>query len=67
MRHECGCGGTIPAGRWAIGFRICLECGDWVAKQRVFTVGPGHKSNYHLVTNLQELKQLNPKGSNDNG
>jgi len=63
MNHECKCGGTISPKRWALGFRVCLECGDWVASQRKFTVAPGHKSNYHLVTNLQELKQLNPKRS----
>jgi len=66
MNHECKCSNTISEERWALGYRICLECGDWVASQRKFTVAPGHKSNYHLVTNLQELKQLNPKRSNDN-
>ena len=63
MRHECDCGGTIPQGRWDLGYRVCLECGDWVAKQRKFTIAPGHKSNYHLISNPQELKQLNPKRS----
>jgi len=61
--HECKCSNTISEerdGRWVT---VCLECGDWIASQRVFTAAPGHKSNYHLVTNLQELKQLNPKRS----
>jgi hypothetical protein len=61
MRHECKCGGTIPAGRWDIGFELCLECGEWVASQKKHTIVPMHKSNYTVVTNLEELKQINPK------
>ena len=39
----------------------CLPCGEKVAKQRKFTVVPQNKSNYMLVTDLDILKQLNPK------
>jgi hypothetical protein len=61
MRHECGCGGTIAPERYKLGYQVCLECGDWVAKQRKHTIIPMHKSNYTVVTNLEELKQINPK------
>jgi len=63
MRHECKCGGTIPAGRWDIGFELCLECGDWVASQKKWTVVNGHKSSFFVVSDLQDLKGLNPKRS----
>lgn len=61
MNHKCKCGGTIPAGRWSLGYRVCLECGDRVAGQRKHTIIPMHKSNYTVVTNREELKQINPK------
>jgi len=44
-----------------IGFNCCLACGDVIAKERRFTVAPLNKSNYVLITDLQTLKQLNPK------
>lgn len=58
---ECGCGGSISPARWALGYRICLECGDWVARQKVWTVTHGHKSSFFVVTDRETLKQLNPK------
>ena len=41
MNHECKCGGTIPAGRWDIGFELCLE-----AKEVALTLQP---SWLHIV------------------
>jgi hypothetical protein len=61
MRHECKCGNTIAPERYQLGFRVCLECGDWIARQRRHTIIPMHKSNYTVVTNRDELKQINPK------
>jgi hypothetical protein len=61
MNHECKCGGAISEGRWRLGIRVCLECGDWIASQRRHTIIPMHKSNYTVVTNRDELKQINPK------
>lgn len=58
------CGETIePQKRVDLGYRICLFCGDDVAKQERagWTVVPMNKSNYILVTNPETLKQLNPK------
>jgi len=63
MRHECGCGGTIAPERYKLGYRVCLECGDWVAKQRKWTVVNGHKSSFFVVSDLNDLKGLNPKRS----
>lgn len=41
----------------------CIECGDKKAKAKakLYTVVPMNKSNYQLVTNMEILKQLNPK------
>jgi hypothetical protein len=39
----------------------CMPCAEKIAKQRKFTVVPQNKSNYMLVTDLDILKQLNPK------
>ena len=41
----------------------CIECGDTLAKRKasMYTVVPMNKSNYQLVTNMEILKQLNPK------
>lgn len=62
-KHLCrNCGDTIPTGRWALGYKFCLPCGDEVAKGRVFTVAPMHKSNYVCITNMEDLKGLNNKG-----
>lgn len=58
------CGDTItPQKRVDLGYRVCLRCGDGVAKQEraSWCVAPMNKSNYILVTNPETLKQLNPK------
>jgi hypothetical protein len=42
----------------------CMGCGEELAKARtkLYTVAPMHKSNYMLITNLDDLKGLNNKG-----
>lgn len=55
------CGGDYPDRRRELGYRTCLECGDYHARQVQHTSVPLNKSNYVLVTNPAELKQLNPK------
>lgn len=63
MKHLCReCGETIPKGRADLGYRLCLEHGDEVAKNRKFTIAPMHKSNYVCITNMEDLKGLNNKG-----
>lgn len=39
----------------------CMQCGEKIAKERKFTVAPLNKSNYMLFTDMEMLKQLNPK------
>lgn len=59
------CGDTItPQKRVDLGYRVCLSCGDGVAKQERagWCVVPyTNKGAYMLVTNPDHLKQLNPK------
>jgi ribosomal protein L37AE/L43A len=56
------CGNTYNAERLAIGYAICMSCGDELASKVVRTVAPMHKSNYVLVTNRADLVGLNNKG-----
>lgn len=63
LSHLCReCGDEIETKRWALGYKHCLVCGDFLAKERKFTVAPMHKSNYMLITDLTDLKGLNNKG-----
>lgn len=56
------CGVTYDALRLRLGYAICMSCGDDLANKVVRTVAPMHKSNYVLVTNMEDLKGLNNKG-----
>ena len=55
----CACGACISEGRMALGYTMCLECGETKANQKRHTVVPMPKSNYILVTDLSLLKGLN--------
>jgi predicted nucleic acid-binding Zn-ribbon protein len=55
------CGEPFAKGRHSIGYKVCLDCGNDQAKKRKFTIAPINKSNYMLVTDMELLKQLNPK------
>jgi hypothetical protein len=59
----CICGDVVPPRRAALGYRLCLPCGESLAvKTRVsWCVVPMNKSNYVLVTDPTILRQLNPK------
>jgi len=60
--HECGCGELIEEGRWDIGYRVCLECGDSIAKQKKWTVAiPYSKGAYQLIHDPKDLFFTNPK------
>ena len=54
---------TYAAERLAIGYAICMPCGDDLATKANTkrTVVPMNKSNYMMVTDMTILKQLNPK------
>ncbi len=57
----CACGDEIDPRRVALGYHLCPVCGDREARRIKRCVVPLNKSNYVLVTNRTELKQLNPK------
>lgn len=65
MLGECRvCGDEVSEGRMALGYKLCLFCGEEQARQdrRLWTVAPMHKSNYTLITNRADLVGLNNKG-----
>ena len=39
----------------------CEGCGEGAAREKRHTIAPINKSNYMLITDLSQLKQLNPK------
>ena len=55
------CGDTYSAKRANVGYNICMPCGDAQARAHIRTIVPMHKSNYMLFTDMQDLKELNPK------
>ena len=56
------CDEQYPTARWALGYKVCMDCGDELASRTVRTIVPMHKSNYFLCTNLEDLKGINNKG-----
>jgi hypothetical protein len=38
-----------------------MDCGETLARQVQHTIAPINKSSYMLISNAEELKQLNPK------
>lgn len=65
--YECAndyCQELIPPARYALGYRVCLACGDRQAKneRKLWCIAPMHKSNYMLITDKADLKGLNNKG-----
>ena len=61
--HNCVvCEGVVAQPRWELGYRLCLKCGEYQARQRKHTIAPLHKSNYMVISNRAELLGLNNKG-----
>lgn len=58
---QCACGDEIDPRRWALGYRECMACGEEKARKVTRPSAPISKSNYVLITNREQLKQLNPK------
>lgn len=56
-------GGYVPHARYKLGYSTCLSCGDLQAREKASkrTIAPMDKSNYMFITDLEMLKQLNPK------
>ena len=62
-RPRCNiCDDTYAAKRANAGYQVCMPCGDAVARATIRTIVPMHKSNYVLITNLDDLKGINNKG-----
>ena len=59
---DCVCGERFSEARFALGYRVCLACGDKQARDRKFTVVPMHKSNYIALFNRNDLQGINNKG-----
>ena len=59
------CDGDVSAGRWELGYRVCLFCGEKaaVSERKTLCVVPMAKSNYVYVRSgeqgLAMLKGLN--------
>ena len=56
------CGEDFPSGRYDLGYRVCLDCGDEIARDRKFCVVPMHKSNYVAIFDRELLTGVNQKG-----
>lgn len=56
------CDGDIHPHRAALGFDVCLPCGEYLARQRKHCTVPLHKSNYIVITDKRELVGINNKG-----
>jgi hypothetical protein len=57
------CGDYYTDRRLDLGYRTCLGCGDVEARAMTFCTAPLNKSNYVLISNVEDLKGLNPKRS----
>lgn len=55
------CEEPIAPRRAQLGYAHCLACGDRLARRTVRTVAPMAKSNYYLITQPSQLRELNPK------
>lgn len=67
-KAECRvCGEQYPTARWALGYKMCLPCGESESKRVVRTIVPMHKSNYMMITDMTDLKGINNKGGYHNG
>ena len=55
------CGDKFDDRRLNLGYNTCLPCGDHVAQTVRWLAAPLNKSNYVLISNLEDLKGLNPK------
>jgi ribosomal protein L37AE/L43A len=55
------CGGYIAHERYRLGYKTCLQCGEAAARNKKHTIAPINKSNYMYISDLSQLKQLNPK------
>lgn len=62
-KQTCTCcyAATVPPARAALGYHTCLSCGEKAASKVRHCSAPINKSNYYYVSDLDVLKQTNPK------
>ena len=69
---KCGCGNEIHPERWALGFKICLNCGEKFAAKRkpLGYICYGHKTAGEIVItskagfdNYKKISHRQNKGS----
>jgi len=56
------CCEPYPAGRAALGYDTCLDCGDAAAasERAAWCISlAGHKQGYTLITRKEQLKEIN--------
>ena len=58
------CGDDVRPQRWALGYRLCLPCGEEQARQErtSWCIVPMHKSNYILLVDKKDLPGIGNKG-----
>jgi hypothetical protein len=58
------CDDDIDPRRAALGYRLCLFCGEEAAKEerKGWTIVPMHKSNYVLLVDRKDLPGIGNKG-----
>ena len=56
------CGDEFDIARYKLGLRVCMVCGDKLAHKVRRCIVPMHKSNYVLITDLNDLRGINNKG-----
>lgn len=59
------CGDQYSDRRLNLGYHTCMPCGDDVARTIRWLAAPINKSNYVLISDLNDLKGLNPKRIGD--
>jgi predicted amidophosphoribosyltransferase len=56
------CGDDFEWARFKLGYKVCKLCGDKLAHKVRRCVVPMHKSNYVMLTDMDDLKGINNKG-----
>jgi len=60
--HCRHCDEQYSTERWRLGYKLCMPCGEKLAGDTVRTIVPMHKSNYMMITDMEDLKGINNKG-----
>lgn len=62
MKQCVYCSEQVAVKRYELGYTTCLDCGAKQAREVLHTVVPMHKSNYVVITDLDDLVGINTKG-----